>query len=165
MNTNIMLLRRLVETLVEEWGTEDVRKAVDHVSLEFRARYPSDVYERARSKPKHRPSAVSQIERNNFTDEQMSHLTAIAARFDAKTFLPSTADIREFVISLGGRPRGFRDRSDGFKVVLETISRLPPDRLGQIANTSMFSGPAKLGPLSDAISEAASSRRVLQTSE
>jgi hypothetical protein len=66
-------------------------------------------------------------------------------------FLPSVADVREFLIMMGTRPIGMKDRTQAFRVLLESLTQLPIARLQQLAQTSLHSGPSELGPISDAI--------------
>jgi hypothetical protein len=50
-----------------------------------------------------------------------------------------------------GNPHRRTDRLDGFRRLLPPLSQLRPDRLKRLASSTRYSGPAQLGPLSDAI--------------
>ena len=78
----------------------------------------------------------------------------LAERYDRKRFLPSVADVREFLIMMGERPIGMKNRKEAFRVLLQSLIRLPDDRLQQLVGTALHSGPSELGPLSDAIAAA-----------
>jgi hypothetical protein len=52
-----------------------------------------------------------------------------------------------------------KDRAQAFRTVLQTLSNLPLHRIMDIATSSLHSGPAQLGSLSDAISEARTNLR------
>ena len=160
MRANRNLLNNLMESVISEWGPEEVMRAFQNVASGFPALTQGSHSDVLHRRSKHaQVSALSLTERASVPDEKLAALRLIAERFDAKTFLPNPADIREFLISLGLRPKAFRDRGAAFKLVLQQITPLSTDTLQQIANSSMFSGPARLGPLADAIAEAASSRR------
>jgi hypothetical protein len=81
-------------------------------------------------------------------------LLQLAERYDQKQFLPSVADVREFLIMMGERPVGMKDRQEAFRVLLQSLMRLPVERLQQFVRTALHSGPSELGPLSDAIAAA-----------
>jgi hypothetical protein len=81
-------------------------------------------------------------------------LLQLATRYDNKQFLPSVADVREFLIMIGERPTGMKDRQEAFRVLVRTLAQLPIDRLRQLTRTALHAGPAQLGPLSDAIAVA-----------
>jgi len=78
-------------------------------------------------------------------------LLVIAEKFDRKEFLPSIGDIREFLAMMGEASAGMKDRLDGFRRLLSSLTQLPPDKLKRLASSTSYSGPAQLGPLSDAI--------------
>ena len=155
MKSSKNLLIRLLQPLVDEWGCEDVLAALGEV------RSPADGSKSSRvgGTRSHglgdtKVTAVSQIERAGLQDEQMSSMMLLAERYDSKKFLPSVADVREFVIMLGERPVGMKDRREAFGILLRSLRNLPIERLRQIAEISLHSGPSELGPLSDAIAAA-----------
>jgi hypothetical protein len=84
-------------------------------------------------------------------DGSRETLLALAAKFDRKEFLPSVVDIREFLAMMGEESGGIKDRADGFRRLLPSFSQLLPDKLEHLVNSARYSGPARLGPLSDAI--------------
>lgn len=149
------LLAKLLEALVEEWGGEEVRSTLDRTlaskgQLALVDERSSIAPRRSRS----RPSAISLVEQESIGDEKKKLLFLLADQFDKKEFLPSVADVRQFIIMSGERPRSVKDRFDGFKSLLKLLVKLPPDKLETIADAASNSGPAQLGPISDAISAA-----------
>lgn len=154
MNSRKALLTKLLQTLVDEWGYEDVAATLASIKV---ALSDSLVAERAkprRSKKRIRLSATEQIERSALEGEQKEMLLQLAVRYDQKLFLPSVADVREFLIMMGERPTGMKDRTQAFRVLLGSLMQLPVVRLQQLAQTALHSGPSELGPLSDAIAAA-----------
>jgi hypothetical protein len=152
-------LVKLIRTLVEEWGCDDVQKALAQVSNtgghrvssgpgKGVARQPSPNREAGRSK---KLTAVEQVARLSIPDRERETLFVIAAKFDRKEFLPSVVDIREFLAMRGDDSSGVKDRLDGFRRLLRSLSQLPSDKLEGLASSTRYSGPAQLGPLSDAI--------------
>jgi hypothetical protein len=156
MKTCDTLLDRLLQTLVDEWGREKVAAALARTVVSS-----SDPSAERQPNPRQRPagraakpSATAQIERASFEGEQKDALLQLAARYDGKQFLPSVADVREFLIMMGERPIDMKDRKEAFRILLRNLRQLPVERLQQIASTSLHSGPSELGPISDAIAAA-----------
>jgi hypothetical protein len=144
------LLDKLVRVLVLEWGAADVRSAVDRASIED----PTD-HRFARNRSRKKPTAIEQVQAAVIADDQRPKFVELARRFDSKQFMPSNYDVREFLIMSGVRPPGMKDRSQAFRQLLQVLVQLPPDKLEALARKTRYSGPAELGPLSDAISNAA----------
>jgi hypothetical protein len=156
MKTRRTLLDKLMRTLVDEWGREEVAAALADTNIssgDSRGR-------RAGGSKLHpagerlRLSATDQIERTALEGRQKEALLQLAERYDRKQFLPSVADVREFLIMIGERPIGMKDRQEAFRILLQSLLRLPEERLQQLARTALHSGPSELGPLSDAIAAA-----------
>jgi hypothetical protein len=153
-------LTKLVRMLVEEWGYDEVQRALAQLSEmgggtlvssapeERAARQPSSKREGSRSK---KLTAVEQVARLSIPDRERETLLGIAAKFDQKEFLPRVVDIREFLAMRGEDSSGVKDRLDGFRRLLRSLSQLPSDKLEGLMSSARYSGPARLGPLSDAI--------------
>lgn len=156
MKTRETLLNRLLQTLVDEWGHEKVAAALVRTgasSNNASAERPSIPKFRPSGKGA-KPSATAQIERAALEGELKDALLQLAVRYDGKQFLPSVADVREFLLMIGERPAAMKDRKDAFRILLRNLVHLPIDRLRQLASTALHSGPSQLGPLSDAIAAA-----------
>ena len=156
MRSHLTLLNRLVQCLVDEWGHEEVEAALTSVAVSSNDR---SVGQAAGPKPRPsgrgaRLSAIEQVERTTVEGDEKRPLLQLAARYDRKQFLPSVADVREFLIMAGERPSGMKDRQEAFRVLLRTLMQLPLERLQKLASSELHSGPAQLGPLSDAIAVA-----------
>jgi len=142
--------------LVKEWGHEEVAAALAGTassSGDSPSRRAGSSKLRS-SRERVRLSATDQIQQATLEGEQKETLLQLAERYDRKQFLPSVADVREFLIMMGERPVGMKDRSEAFRILLRSLMRLPADRLQQFARTALHSGPSELGPLSDAIAAA-----------
>jgi hypothetical protein len=156
MKSRRALLNELLQTLVDEWGHEEVATALAATapSLGHSASRRGSGSSLRPSGEKARVSATDLIRRTTPEGEQKETLLQLAERYDRKQFLPSVADVREFLIMMGERPAGMKDRHEAFRVLLKSLTRLPVERLRQFARTALHSGPAELGPLSDAIAAA-----------
>ncbi|HXQ53591.1 MAG TPA: hypothetical protein VN802_21040 [Stellaceae bacterium] len=154
------LLLKFVETLVEEWSYDEVQRALTELPdaaggthaasalVGGVSQHPS--FNRGVNRSK-RPTAVEQVTKLSNWNGERETLLVIAEKFDRKEFLPSIGDIREFLAMMGEASAGMKDRLDGFRRLLSSLTQLPPDKLKRLASSTSYSGPAQLGPLSDAI--------------
>lgn len=153
MTQDAKLLHNLLQALVNEWGFDRVAADLEHIG----GAGPHDAARSARRggarQPTARPrqQAVAQVLRVRLPPDQEAPLLVLAERFDSKTFLPSVADIREFLGMMGEDAGALKDRSAAFPLVLRRLSHLTPAQLEALAANPRFSGPARLGPLSEAI--------------
>jgi hypothetical protein len=158
-----LLLADILEAMVREWGGEAVSRALDTVLTEGPRHTNAIREEFGRNKERRtsiRPSAVQMVAKSDQPDiARHELLKMIATKYDDKGFLPRLGDIREFVAMMGGERRSIKDRSEGFRLFLESTKDLPLDQLQQIATNESFSGPSQLGPLSDAIGASGEARR------
>lgn len=150
------LLRKILRALVDEWGYEEVSKALGGAKHSS----PDSTIEAAKKNNHHRAterarlSATAQIERAELEGEKRQALSRLAERYDQKRFLPTVADVREFLTMMDQRPAPMKDRQEAFRTLLRALMCLPLERLKQLVHTEQYSGPAELGPLSDAIAAA-----------
>jgi hypothetical protein len=149
-------MRSILQALVDEWGKEEVTE-----TLGVLTRSSLDPTGESATKPKRRRSTVrmrlsatGQIQQLELEGEKKEALLRLAERYDLKRFLPSVADVREFLTMMDERPIGMKDRKEAFRTLLRSLMRLPVERLRQLALTAQHSGPSELGPLSDAIAAA-----------
>lgn len=150
------LLDNLLRTLVHEWGYQSVATALasfesDEDGLVGRSapKVPRNL------KVRRKLLATEQVAKAAVPEDKRAALMKLAVRFDRREFLPTTSDVREFLTMLGERTSPMKDRSTAFARVLKSISVLPVERLERYTHSGLHSGPARLGPLSDAISSVA----------
>ena len=157
MTQHRKLLSNMMELLVDEWGYEEVRRTL--AQLADRPRHVSR--DRAFLPPLHsrKPTAIEQVIKLRATGTAHANLLILAEKFDRREFLPSTGDVREFLAMMGENVEVVKDRSGAFRRLLHSLSSLPSDRLEHLAHSSSHSGPAQLGPLSDAIKSTGESIR------
>jgi hypothetical protein len=161
------LLEDLLRTLIQEWGTEEVLSTLEQLrGGRHQSATNKLIFERRSNREftrksigSKRPSATQQVAKLNESDERRETLMTIATKYDQKAFLPTTGDVKEFLAMLGAGTSAIKDRSDGFRQLLVSFMHLPSERLRHLANSSNFSGPAQLGPLSDAIRESGDALR------
>ena len=154
--TKKTVLTDIVRALVKEWGHEEVLRTLSNLMDENnfvnRSDFREHSFKRSRNDLK---TAVAQVERSNIIEPVRDLLLDLAHRYDRSEFLPSTSDARELLFMIGIQPGPMKDRSQAFRRLLDALLPLSPEKIEQIARAGRYSGPSRLGPLSDAISGAA----------
>lgn len=144
-------LESLLTLLIGRYGEEAVEQSFRRVSsgrAGVRTHVPSK--NRVRTKP----TPVDLARKVKASENLKPQLIKIAEEFEAKEFLPRIADVRHFLVMHGENEPRTNNRPEAFRQVLEYLITLPEDRLRDIRNELFHGGPARLGPLSDAIGEA-----------
>lgn len=154
------LLHDLLSPLVKEWGRDAIKDVLSREDWpNSRLRRSGKHSERNGENPFEKILAI-QLSKARVSNEQESALLQISERYARKEFLPSVADVREFLILMGERPAGMKDRREAFRSLLSALVTLPEHTLKNLLQSALHSGPAELGPLSDAIAAAGASRHV-----
>lgn len=146
------LLMSLLAPLLREWGYDTVRQCLAEAQAEQAKEDPSlAAHRRKPAKVNRRPNAVEMAERLDVAVDRKESLRALAARFDAKTFLPTASDVRHFLEMRGQDPGLIKQRQDSFRNVLDVLLSMADDELMLLQASGTHAGPTQLGPLSDAI--------------
>ena len=154
------LLDRLLKVLIDEWGYSSVRERLEAVNISNEAQSgevePSK--QRRPRKKTQKPTASSLASKISIPSEQKRLIQILAERYDAKLFLPTVGDIRYFFEMHGEVPPSSKQRGDKFRKILKLLSTLQENTLRKIIEDDAHSGPAQLGPLSDAMRNAGKQR-------
>jgi len=146
------LLKSLLAPLLQEWGYDTVRQCLAEIQAgQVKNDFSHVAQKRKPATDRRRPSAVEMVERHDATADQKEHLHALAARFDAKTFLPTASDVRHFLEMRGQDPGPVKQRQDAYRKVLDVLLNMADDELMLLQRSGTHAGPTRLGPLSDAI--------------
>lgn len=158
------LLMSLLAPLLREWGYDTVQQclaeaqaeqAKEDLSLALHKRKPVKEYRR--------PNAVEMAERLKVAEDQKELLCMLAARFDAKAFLPTASDVRHFLEMRGQDPSPIKQRQNSFRKVLDVLLNMADDELKLLQASATHAGPTQLGPLSDAIKARSSAVRTTES--
>lgn len=153
------LLKDELMAMVKEHGFDQVERQLKQLATterttsgEFSTGSPSrakTIQSKPRSRPKPTPSEyVSKLE---IPIEKKRGVSELAARFEKKTFLPSFGDIVSFCHSHGVDVPLSRTRANAVPRVFKLLVTLEADEIQRILDERHFSGPSRLGPISDAI--------------
>jgi hypothetical protein len=151
MTASSKLLTDLMRPILHEWGRAAVLKAVEQLDISHADApnlLPSGGRPRAASK---KLSEIEQVSRLKEPPERLASLMEIAEKYDSRKFLPNLGDVREFLILRGEGRKAITNRSEAFRHLLFAFQEMSFQQLRDLSKSSSFSGPAQLGPLSDAI--------------
>ena len=149
-------LRNELLTMVRVHGIEHVQKQLNDIRLLVRGRDSAN-QDSMRTPPKPirqrrpRPTATQYVENMTIPPERAAGVAELAERFDAKTFLPSFGDIRNFCESYGVDVPASQSRANAIPRLFKQIAMLEALNVQRIIEEGHFSGPSRLGPIADAI--------------
>ena len=103
------------------------------------------------SKSKRRPTAPEYVSKMDLPRNQRQMLTEVAESFQNKSFLPTAGDIRNFCELYGIQGPAPRARAGAVPRLFRFLATMDPDEVRGLLRGGMFSGPARLGPIADAI--------------
>ena len=85
------------------------------------------------------------------SSEKKSAVSDLARKFENKSFLPTYRDIVDFCEMYGIDVPASRSRANAIPRVFKFIAGMEASDIRGILERGMFSGPSRLGPISDAI--------------
>lgn len=98
-------------------------------------------------------SALEYVAGMDFDAERRPVMTELAKRFQEKAFLPTFGDIRFFCESYGIDVPASNSRTGSIPRVFKFMATMDREEIQRIVDYRRFSGPARLGPIADAIRE------------
>jgi hypothetical protein len=146
----------LLRILVENWGYAGIRRRLDQLEGTNSRINPSG-NSRADDRS-HRRTAIDYVMNMELPTEKKALLLELATRFEQKSFLPTIGDIRNFLAMSHLADGEIRGRDAAVSKIMKILALLSEVDLDKIRQDSRYSGPSRLGPLSEAISAAASAR-------
>ena len=154
------LLDDFLQVLVERFGLSAVRNKLDVMSDSSLPKTHSKNGRRSLAKPKKKVTATEFVlSLKDLDSSKRNNLMELAKSFQDKRFMPGISDIRIFFEGNQGMLATIKSREKAMKKVFCALANLPDDRLKHIIDSEAFSGPSRLGPLSDAIADAGERRR------
>lgn len=158
--SNVALLRALLVPLLREWGHDTVQQCLAELLYQESRDDLHAVDAPKPAKEHRRPTAIELVERHDISDAaRKDQIRALAAKFDAKGFLPSASDVRDFLGMRGHDPGRIKHRGESFRQVLPVLLDMANDEIEDLRTSAVHSGPTQLGPLSEAIKAVGASRR------
>ena len=152
-------LGNTLRSVVRRYGFEQVARSLLEIELDERC-FPSSSQDEAPSNDKVAKRPIKRNARVTATDfvsalklppEKKRTIAELAKRFEDKSFLPTFSDIANFCRMYGIDEPASRTRASAIPRVYKFIATMDTDKIRNMLDDGMFSGPSKLGPISDAI--------------
>ena len=164
-----MTRNRLVATLrelVREHGYEQVNRSLCEISgLDGLAQdaVPSvggseQRAPGARGRRKRAATALERVEKMDLPSETAHSVVLLAKRFDEKSFMPTFGDIAHFCRVYDVEEPSSKSRAAAITRVFGTIAAMDAEDIQILLDYGAFSGPSRLGPISDAIARSGRAR-------
>lgn len=96
-------------------------------------------------------TAVEYVSKMDITAERRIAVFALAKRFEEKSFLPTYADIQDFCRVYGIEEPVSKTRANVIPRVFKFLAAMEIRDVQRLLDEGAFSGPARLGPIADAI--------------
>jgi hypothetical protein len=101
---------------------------------------------------------LERVRKLDVPEETADIVMELARRFDEKSFMPTFADIADFCRAYDIDEPMSKSRASAVPRVFRAIAAMEAEDIQMLLDYGAFSGPARLGPIADAI--ARSSRGV-----
>jgi len=150
-------LRDILTALVDHWGGDNIRRELERLAdrrEEGGAETPARRKEATATQRRRRPTPSEVLRRYQLPDRIREDAAELTAMYEAKTFLPTIADVKHFLEARGRSISGVKNRDQAFVRIVDVVLSLPPDAIRQLRNSASHGVPARLGPISDAMSSA-----------
>lgn len=97
------------------------------------------------------------VARMDVAPERKALLVAAAEKFQDKSFLPTVGDVRNFC-GVYGIDGSFDSRAGAAPKVFRFLASMSVEEMARMLDRGVFSGPARLGPIADAMRDAGRER-------
>ena len=158
-------LRTAIEAMVARHGFETVSRVLREMEarhVEPNTASATAEHKRPRSRgarTKQRQSAVHYVRAMKVPAEHTKVVERAAEEFEQRSFLPTLSDVRRFCEVYGIEEPRSKSRTSGIPRVFKFLLTMDVADIERMLDDRMFSGPAELGPIADAIRGKASEYR------
>lgn len=111
-----------------------------------------------RAKRRRAATALERVEKMDLPSETADDVVQLAKRFDEKSFMPTFGDIAHFCGVYDIEVPASRSRASAISRVFGKIAAMSAEDIQILVDYGAFSGPARLGPISDAITRRSRTR-------
>ena len=149
-------LHAALRSMIEQFGFESVSQTLremerDQVELKTRTVVRPKRVRNHGSSNKRRVSAVEYVRRMDIPGERAEVIVRVAEEFERRTFLPTVRDVLSFCETYGIEQPKSRTRASGIPRIFKFLVTVDVAEVRTMLDDRMFSGPAELGPIADAI--------------
>ena len=152
-------LKSQLQRLVDRYGIDEVSREMQEMapperetgSQNRRRPVPSTRVRTKGGPTKPRPTATEYVARMVISSDRRAAALALAGRFEDKSFLPTCADIRNFCRIYGIEEPASKARMGAIPRIFKFVAAMEAADIQRLLDEDTFSGPARLGPLAEAI--------------
>ena len=145
--------------LVREYGLEQVSRSLEEISAQdspassmaTRSGRASRTAAVRGSRRKDAITALERVMKLDLPEETADIVVELARRFDEKSFMPTFADIADFCRAYNIDEPSSKSRASAIPRVFRSIAAMEKEDIQMLFDYGAFSGPARLGPIADAI--------------
>ena len=156
-------VRGALQPVIQQFGMEAVKRALRDFPKQDRALEPrgnSGGGSVSRKAGKRRSlNAVEYVRKLDLSEEKEDVIGRAAREFERGTFLPTRGDIKHFCEAYGVDELKSASRAAGVPRIFRFLKEMEVAEIEKILDEQLFSGPAELGPIAEAIRGRARQRR------
>ena len=150
--------------LVSRHGLKAVNSELQMLKIEQRPDRQSHRDARSKTRQRNRrTNAPEYVQKLNVDADKRPAVLVLAERFEAKRFLPSCADIRNFCAIYGIEPPASKSRAAAIPRLFKYFAAMDTKDVERLSTDEAYSGPSELGPLAEAIRQHGRAARNLST--
>lgn len=155
-----------IKLLVDRHGFKAVKLELRRLEAEQRpvSKLDRDAQTKVRRR-NGRAEATEYVGKMDIDDGRRPAVLTLAGRFEAKSFLPSCADISNFCTIYGIAEPASRSRAAAIPRVFKHLATMDAKDVEALVTNNAFSGPSQLGPISEAIRRYGRAARNVGTKE
>ena len=145
--------------LVREHGLEQVNRSLQEISahdgpvsnMAPRPNRATRTAEVGGIRSKVAITALERVRKLDLPEESADIVMELAKRFDEKSFMPTFADMADFCRAYNIDEPSSKSRASAIPRVFRAIAAMETEDIQMLLDYGAFSGPARLGPIADAI--------------
>ena len=144
-------LRAILQPIVEQYGVNAVSRTLHELKHVRDYCSPAKTPASHPRKDRPKPTAVEYVRKMDLSADRAAVVVRAAEQFHERTFLPTMADVRNFCQTYNIDVPATKSRVSAIPRIFKFISMMDVSEVHKMLDGGMFSGPARLGPVADAI--------------
>ena len=151
-------LRGALSSMVERYGLATISRILREIEKggtgpngRGKTKSRKRLKSKSRRPTKSRRSAVDFVQFMEVPAERAAAVRRAAEDFERRAFLPTLSDIRSFCETYGIKEPKSKSRASGIPRIFKFLVTMDVADVEKMLDDRMFSGPAELGPIADAI--------------
>ena len=150
-----------LQLLVSRHGLEAVNLELRALETDQPTRKPNRGAQAKTRRRNRRVKAPEYVQKMDIDADKRPAVSALAERFEAKSFLPTCGDIRNFCAIYDIDEPASQSRAAAIPRLFKCLAAMATKDVKDLLAHNAFSGPTQLGPLAEAIRQHGRARRNL----